>query len=80
MNFRNAIMKRDLSLMLTVTGLLWSGCSEGKPGAAGAGGRPGGAMAPVPVTVAAVAARDLPMEVKTFGNVEPVATIGIKAR
>jgi multidrug efflux system membrane fusion protein len=37
-------------------------------------------MAPVPVTVAAVAARDLPMEVKTFGNVEPVATIGIKAQ
>jgi multidrug efflux system membrane fusion protein len=37
-------------------------------------------MAAVPVTVAVVGSRDLPVEVKTFGNVEPVATIGIKAQ
>jgi multidrug efflux system membrane fusion protein len=77
-NFRNANMKRDLYLMLPVSGLLLFGCSEGKPAAGG--GRPGGGMAAVPVTVAVVGSRDLPVEVKTFGNVEPVATIGIKAQ
>lgn len=78
MNFRNANMKRDLYLMLPVSGLLLFGCSEGKPAAGG--GRPGEGMAAVPVTVAVVGSRDLPVEVKTFGNVEPVATIGIKAQ
>jgi multidrug efflux system membrane fusion protein len=74
-------MKRDLQLILAALAVLVTGCSERKTGAVGGGGgRPGGGMAPVPVTVGMVETRDLPVEVKTFGNVEPVATIGIKAQ
>ncbi|RFC50959.1 MAG: membrane fusion protein, multidrug efflux system [Verrucomicrobia bacterium] len=54
------------------------GCSE-QPGAGAGVGKGGGGM-PVPVTVALVETKDVPLEVRTFGNVEPVASIGIKAQ
>jgi membrane fusion protein, multidrug efflux system len=39
-----------------------------------------GAMPPVPVNVAAAVTKDMPLEVRTFGNAEPIATVGIKAQ
>ena len=51
------------------TGLLLSGCSEKKQPA----------MAPrVPVTVADVLQKTVPMQVRVIGNVDPYTTVGIK--
>ena len=37
-------------------------------------------MPPVPVNVAKAVRKDVPLEVRTFGNVEPIASVGIKAQ
>ena len=55
---------------------LASGCSK-KPDAAGAGRGPGG---PVPVNVGDVVRKDMPVDLRAIGNVEAIATVGIKAQ
>jgi multidrug efflux system membrane fusion protein len=37
-------------------------------------------MPPVPVNVASAIRKDMPLEVRTFGNVEPIASVAIKAQ
>ena len=39
-----------------------------------------GAGQPVPVNVATVLQKDIPLDLRVFGNVEPIASIGIKAQ
>jgi multidrug efflux system membrane fusion protein len=68
---------KPLPITLAAAALLAAGCSE-KKDAAGAG-KPGG-MPPAPVTMGTVQQKDMPLEVRTFGNVEPIATVGIKAQ
>ena len=51
------------------------------PGNKDAAGPPkGGAMPPVPVNIAPAVTKDVPLEVRTFGNVEPIASVAIKAQ
>jgi multidrug efflux system membrane fusion protein len=59
-----------LILLLTIPFLLVS-CSEPKQKAA---------SPPVPVLVATVVEKTVPLELKAIGNVEPYATVGIKSR
>jgi multidrug efflux system membrane fusion protein len=59
-----------LALLLTIPFLLVS-CSEQKKQAA---------PPPVPVLVATVVEKTVPLELKAIGNVEPYATVGIKSR
>lgn len=59
-------------LALLAAWLLW-GCSGEAPGKAAP--RP-----PVPVTVAEVTPRTVPVEIRNIGNVESYATVGIKSR
>lgn len=49
--------------------------SCGKPSGPASSGAP-----PVPVEVAAVEARDMPVEMKAIGTVEPIATVQIKSK
>jgi len=63
------LLKASLCLTLGLSLLLW-GCSEKKP--------PG--PPPVPVVVAPVVKKDVPVQFKNIGNVEPYATVAIKAR
>jgi len=62
-------------LMMLLSALAAAGCRgrEAAPGAARGGG--GG---PVPVVTAAALCRDVPVEVRTFGNVQPSTTVTIR--
>ena len=63
-------------LLLSPAALLLCGCPGNHDPAAG---KPN-AMPPVPVNVAKAVRKDVPLEVRTFGNVEPIASVGIKAQ
>ncbi len=57
--------------------LLAFGCTDrNSPAAAGKGG----AMPPAPVTLSTVETKDMPLEIRTFGNVEPIASVAMKAQ
>lgn len=45
-----------------------------------AAGKPGGPVPPVPVNIAAAVRKDVPLEARTFGNAEPIASVAIKAQ
>ena len=64
-------------LLLPVTVLL-TGCPGNNDSASGPG--KSGGMPPVPVNVATAVKKDVPFEVRTFGNVEPIASVAIKAQ
>jgi len=63
----------QISLMAVLGGLLLWGCQGDRPGKSLA-------PAPVPVVVAEVKARNVPVEIRNIGNVEPFATVGVKSR
>ena len=65
-------------LLLPGAVLLLTGCPDKKESAAGAG--KSGGMPPVPVNVATAVKKDVPLDVRTFGNVEPIASVAIKAQ
>ncbi len=66
-----------LLLGLGIAALISQGCA-GKGGAAGPGQRRGeGAM---PVTVATVSQRDVPIDIEVIGNVEAYSTVTVKAQ
>jgi multidrug efflux system membrane fusion protein len=46
----------------------------------GKSNRPRGGMPPTPVTVAQAQARDIPIQIRQIGSVEPVAVIAVKAQ
>jgi len=70
-----------LLAVATVTFALLAGCksSDAKTGAPGGRGRPGEG-GPVPVVVAMVSQRDVPINVDVIGNVEAYSTITVKAQ
>jgi multidrug efflux system membrane fusion protein len=70
-----------LLAVATVTFALLAGCksSDAKTGGAGGRGRPGEG-GPVPVVVATVSQRDVPINVDVIGNVEAYSTITVKAQ
>ena len=59
-----------------VLALALAGCQK-KPDAAGAAGRGGG---PVPVNIGEAVKKDMPLDLRAIGNVEPVATVEVKAQ
>ncbi len=72
----------SFTLLLSLTLLLaLSGCSNSsaKAGGPGGRGRPGEG-GPVPVVVAMVSQRDVPINVDVIGNVEAYSTITVKAQ
>jgi multidrug efflux system membrane fusion protein len=60
-----------------VTVILFAGCPGNKD--AGTKAKPQG-MPPVPVNTALVVRKDMPLDLHTFGNVEPIASIAMKAQ
>lgn len=78
--------------VIAVTLALLCGCaasttaSSGQPGGGGGGGgkgkggRRGGGGGDVPVTVAQVALKNVPVEVQVIGNVEALSTISVRAQ
>jgi membrane fusion protein, multidrug efflux system len=61
--------------------LVMAGCSNSSVKAGGPGGRGrGGEGGPVPVVVAMVSQRDVPINVDVIGNVEAYSTISVKAQ
>jgi multidrug efflux system membrane fusion protein len=69
-NYRNPWLLAFLAILLILPFLLVS-CSEQQERAA---------PPPVPVLVAKVVEKTVPLELKAIGNVEPYATVGIKSR
>jgi multidrug efflux system membrane fusion protein len=64
-------------LPVTATALLLCGCGDEKDAAASG---KGGGMPPAPVTIGAVMQKDMPLDIRTFGNVEPIASVAIKSQ
>ena len=65
-------------LLLLPIVIFLTGC-PGKDDPAAGSAKPGG-MPPVPVNVATAVKKDVPFDVRTFGNVEPIASVAIKAQ
>jgi membrane fusion protein, multidrug efflux system len=70
------IPMRQLLCIATVSIAMVSACSKKPEGSADARG-PGG---PVPVNVGKAVTKDIPFELRAIGNVESMATVGIKAQ
>lgn len=70
-------MPRILPIFLLAVAALAGACTK-KPAAGAAGGR--GPQGPVPVNVAQAVSKDMPLELRAIGNVEPVATVAVKAQ
>jgi membrane fusion protein, multidrug efflux system len=68
------------SLLISITVLLSVGCSPQGQSNGSSGGKGKGAGGPVPVTIAKVAQRDVPVEIQLVGNVEAYSTITVKAQ
>jgi multidrug efflux system membrane fusion protein len=65
---------------LVVACLAMAGCNNSSVKAGGPGGRGRGTEGPVPVVVAMVSQRDVPINVDVIGNVEAYSTISVKAQ
>src|SRR3954465_10726200 len=87
---RRGSMKNLSILLFTCSALLVSaGCSKtestaaaagsGAPSGKAGGGRRGGG-GDVPVTIATVGKKNVPVEIQVIGNVEAYATISVKAK
>ena len=63
-------------LALTIAVGLLTGCSK-KPDTAGS---PAGRGGPVPVNIGMALKKDMPVDLRAIGNVEPVATVEVKAQ
>ncbi|HUK19129.1 MAG TPA: efflux RND transporter periplasmic adaptor subunit [Bryobacteraceae bacterium] len=72
--------------VIVLSGLLAVGCgattsaSSGTGGGGGGKGRRGGGGGDVPVTIAQVTQKNVPVEVQVIGNVEAYSTISVKAQ
>jgi multidrug efflux system membrane fusion protein len=71
-----------MSLAAALSGCSNSGASAAAPGGGGGkgGGRKGMGGGDVPVTVATVAQKNVPVEVQVIGNVEAYSTISVRAQ
>lgn len=70
-------MKFSLILTLPLAAFLLTGCPNGNDasGPAKSGGPP-----PAPVNTAVAVKKDVPFEMRTFGNVEAIASVAVKAQ
>jgi multidrug efflux system membrane fusion protein len=70
----------SILLLVVLLVVLWRflGDRAAAPGAGGRGGRGGGEA--VPVEVAAVTQQDVPIQLKSIGNVEAQSTVGIRSQ
>jgi multidrug efflux system membrane fusion protein len=68
--------RRTFALTVIALGLLLPGCD--KKNDAQQAGRP--ANAPVPVQTGVAVRKDIPMDLRAIGNVEPIASVAIKAQ
>jgi membrane fusion protein, multidrug efflux system len=73
-----------LSFILVAPALAVAACSGGEAsntaGGGRGGGRGGGAAAPVPVTVANVVQKPMPIEIRVIGTAEPHQTVTVRAQ
>src|SRR6202034_3910505 len=77
----SAMILTPATLCLAVLCLTLAGCNNSSVKAGGPGGRArGGEGGPVPVVVAMVSQRDVPINVDVIGNVEAYSTISVKAQ
>lgn len=65
---------RALWAALLLTGPLLAGCEKGADSATAKSAPPG-----VPVTVVDAGRRDVPVQIRAIGNVEPLATVGVQS-
>ena len=75
-------MRPVIALSLALFPLALTACSGGEaanPAPAAPVGR-GGAQGPVPVTVATVEQKSMPIEIKVIGTVEPFSTVAVRAQ
>src|SRR5438105_8772739 len=70
----------SIAILVVLLIVLWRflGDRAATPGAGGRGGRGGGEA--VPVEVAAVTQQDVPIQIKSIGNVEAVTTIAVRSQ
>ena len=77
------ISRLCFALMVAAGALAVTACGGHAESAGGSGpgaGRGGGAAAPVPVTVADVALKAMPLEVRAIGSVESALNVAIRAQ
>src|SRR5579864_6579991 len=70
---------RNLATASTLLGLTFALACSNKAQAPAPGG-PGGGRPPAPVVVAAVEQRDIPVQIRAIGNVEPYQTVQIRSQ
>jgi membrane fusion protein, multidrug efflux system len=80
MNLIKKALKLPAAILTLVGCLLGVGCNNSSVKAGGPGARGRGAEGPVPVVVAMVSQRDVPINVDVIGNVEAYSTISVKAQ
>jgi len=81
MNLTKKASKLPAAILLAAVCIAMSGCNNSSVKAGGPGGRGrGGEGGPVPVVVAMVSQRDVPINVDVIGNVEAYSTISVKAQ
>src|SRR5215472_14717695 len=70
-----------IALLLGIAAILWGcGNAPAKPQAGKGGGRQGGGQQAVPVAIAKVETRDLPVYLNGLGSVEAFNTVVVKSR
>lgn len=82
---RSVPLRSRILCLLPIIALALAGCSSqgvnaGSPGGGGKGGKKGQGGGDVPVTVATVTERTVPVEINVIGNVEAYSTISVKAQ
>ncbi len=66
--------------LILIPVLLVVGCTSKNPGNDAPGGKGKGGGGPVPITIAKVVQRDVPIEIQVVGNVEAYSTITVKSQ
>ena len=81
MNLTKKASKLPAAILTLAAVCILSGCNNSSVKAGGPGGRGrGGEGGPVPVVVATVSQKDVPINVDVIGNVEAYSTISVKAQ
>jgi membrane fusion protein, multidrug efflux system len=80
MNLTKKASKLPALILILAGCLAGVACNNSSVKAGGPGGRGRGAEGPVPVVVAMVSQRDVPINVDVIGNVEAYSTISVKAQ
>jgi multidrug efflux system membrane fusion protein len=73
-------MRGFLHLSALFLALLFAGCSQSGRAEGAAAGPPGGGAPPVPVTLAKVVRKPMPLELSAIGAVEPSSSVAVRAQ